>query len=81
MTLWMVFYTHKHGHDHFVFKTEKDADKCALKIAKDEAKNMGVTSYEDSELIFNWPEITDGEENIEVSQVEVYESYREWAKK
>jgi len=78
--VYLVFYTHRHGHNHYLFTNVADAYKCAEKIAEVNLKKFTTEEYTPSVALENWAEITQGDENIEINSFEVYKSYEVYEK-
>jgi len=67
-TVWIVVYTHRHGTDLYVCATENGAIRKAATIADENAGEFGLG---DDYSWGDWFQLTDGDENIEITPSEV----------
>lgn len=76
MKIWMLFYTHKHGHDHFFYTTEEVCKQHALHLVREYRESFDVdANISDKDALLQWPELTDGSENIEWGEYSVEEKF------
>lgn len=65
LTIWILEYSHKHGIDINVYKTQADVERAALEIVAQYRDDFNIASdLSDAEVLANWSELTHDLESI-----------------
>ena len=75
MTVFLLVWSHKHGHDYFCFSTEKSARAHGAELMRDTLYEWGeeedYLSHSEDERWASWGEISGGTEYFEIISMDL----------